>query len=511
MSADIVIVNGKCLVMADETIVDWVAIKGDKICNVGYGEDYQAYVDETTNLVDAKGCTVMPGFIDSHFHVVQTALNSMSLDLSDVKNHKALGERIRQAHIESGGVFVRGIGLTPEQFEEGCFPTRSLLDQYCDNVPVWLNSLEYQVSVLNTYAMLYFKIPFTADGVVTNEKQMPTGVFYRNANAILRANILKNFSNSDRRDAITNIMGQLLSNGITTVNAMEGGYMFSDKDADFIHENKEAFPIDIELFYQSMDIKKIKEMGLKRLGGNMYIDGTMGTRMAALSFEYADAPGKMGKLFLTQQEINEFVLDCYKNNLQLALYTIGDRAIQLAIDAHENAVFQTGNKSLRHRLEHVELPSDELIEKARELGLIFSMQPTYELYWGGPGKMYESRIGDHYKTTNPFRKILDHDVVICGGSDSDVTEPRPFLGVHGAVNHPVACHRVSLFEALKMFTYNGAYAIFKENAKGALKAGLLADIIILDADVFDIEDRALENVKVVTTIKSGEILFNRQS
>lgn len=510
MRADLVIMNGKCLVMADEGIVDWVAIKDDRICDIGFGNDYQQYVDDKTSCIDAHGCTVMPGFIDSHFHVVQTALNSMSLDLSDVKNHKALGERIRQAHIESGGAFVRGIGITAEQFEEGCFPTRTLLDQYCDNVPVWLNSLEYQVSVLNTYAMLFFKIPFTADGVESNEKQMPTGVFYRNANAILRANILKSFSNNDRREALTFIMEKLLSNGITTVNAMEGGYMFSDKDADFIYDNKDAFPIDIELFYQSMDIKKIKEMGLTRLGGSMYIDGTLGSRTAALSFEYADEPGKMGRLFLSQQEINDFVLECYKNNLQLALYTIGDRAIQLAIDAHENAVFQTGIKGLRHRLEHVELPSEAIIAKARDLGIVFSMQPTYELYWGGPGKMYESRIGEHYMYTNPFRSILDHGVLICGGTDSDITEPKPFLGVHGAVNHPIKAHRVSLFEALKMFTYNGAYAIFKENEKGALKAGLLADILILDCDVFDLPQSDIKNVKVMTTIKSGEVLFNRQ-
>ncbi|MBN2897726.1 MAG: amidohydrolase [Clostridia bacterium] len=510
MIADIVIKNGKCMTMVDKTIHTWLAVKGDRILALGDGQGYETYLGDKTICLDAEGHTVMPGFIDSHFHVVQTALNAISLDLSAVKSHEELGERIRKAHAESNGAFVRGIGVSAEQFEEGCFPTRTLLDKYCDNVPVWLNSLEYQVSVLNTYAMLYFKIPFTADGVEVDEKQMPTGVFYRNANAILRANILKNISNQDRREAISNIMERLLSNGITTVNAMEGGYMYSDKDADFIYENKSVFPIDIELFYQSMDIKMIQEMGLTRLGGSLYIDGTMGSRTAALSFEYADAPGKMGRLFLSQQEINEFVLACYQNNLQLALYTIGDRAIQSALEAHENALYQTGIKGLRHRLEHVELPTEAQIEKAKELNIIFSMQPTYELYWGGPGKMYESRLGDYYVNTNPFRAILDHGVLICGGSDCDITEPRPFLGIHGAVNHPVEKHRVSLYEALKMFTYNGAYAIFKEDEKGSLVAGKLADILILDCDIHAVPKNEIEQVKIMTTIKSGEVLFNRQ-
>jgi hypothetical protein len=136
------------------------------------------------------------------------------------------------------------------------------------------------------------------------------------------------------------------------------------------------------------------------------------------------------------------------------------------------------------------------------------MQPTYETYWGGKGKMYEQRLGDNYKRTNPFRKIIDNGVIICGGSDSDVTEPRPLLGIHSAVNHPVAEHRVDIYEALKMFTCNGAYAIFEESNKGTLEAGKLADIIILDQDILSAPLEQIDKIKVSVTIKSGEVLYN---
>ena len=193
---------------------------------------------------------------------------------------------------------------------------------------------------------------------------------------------------------MSRLMPQLLSTGITTINAMEGGNMYSDKDADFIYEYSEEFPVDIALFYQSMDIEKIKNLYLNRIGGSLYIDGTMGARTAALSFEYADCPGRMGSLRFSQPELNEFVTECYRNNMQLSVYTIGDRAIEMALNAHEFALYHTGIRGLRHRLEHVELSDDRQMERAAEMGIIFSMNPTYEAYWGGKGKMYEQRLGE---------------------------------------------------------------------------------------------------------------------
>ncbi|MDD3751024.1 MAG: amidohydrolase [Tissierellia bacterium] len=509
MRADILIKNGRCMTMKDKEIKDWVAIEKNRIIAVGSGSEYESVVGNETVVFDANGNTVLPGFIDSHFHVVQTALDSVSLDLSDVKSHEEMGEKIREASKFLMGNYIRGIRISEGQFKEKKYPGRVLIDKYCNDVPVVLNSLEYQVSMLNTCAMLYFKIPFTAEGIDMDEKQMPTGIFRKQANAILRTNILKNISETTRKVAISETMSTLLMNGITTINAMEGGFMYCDKDAEFVFEQGSEFPIDMVLFYQTMDIEKIKAMGLNRIGGCLYIDGTFGARTAALSFEYADCPGTMGSLRLTQQELNDFVIQCYKNNLQLALYTIGDRAIESALNAHENALYQTGITGLRHRLEHAELINDKQIERVKELNIILSMQPSYETYWGGMGKMYEQRLGDNYKRTNPFKKLIDKGVVICGGSDSDVTEPRPLLGIHSALNHPVAEHRVDIYEALKMFTCNGAYGIFEENIKGTLEVGKLADIVILDQDILSAPLAQIDNIKVSLTIKSGEVLFNR--
>ena len=215
----------------------------------------------------------------------------------------------------------------------------------------------------------------------------------------------------------------------------------------------------------------------------------------------------MGSLRYTQSELNEFVTECYNNNLQLSLYTIGDRAIDSALAAHEYALYHTGITGLRHRLEHVVLANADHIKKARELGIIFSMNPTYETYWGGPGKMYHERLGENYVMTNMFREIIDGGVLLVGGSDSDVTDFNPLTGICAAVNHPVEMHRVSVYEALEMYTTKASYAIFEENIKGTLESGKLADVIILDRDILSAPQDAIDRIKVVATIKSGDIIY----
>ena len=258
-----------------------------------------------------------------------------------------------------------------------------------------------------------------------DEKGAPTGIFRGKANATLRTNILNSYPNKNREENIRKLIPKLLKVGITTVNAMEGGYMYSDKDANFIYEHIADFPIDIVLFYQCLDLDKVREKKLKRIGGSLYIDGTMGARTAALTFEYNDKPGEMGRLIFSQKELNEFVEECYINKLQLSLYTIGDRAIEIALNAHEYALEKTGIKGLRHRMEHVELASLSQIKRAKKLGIIFSMNPTYERYWGGSNKMYSERLGKKYIETNKFREIIDGGLTLCGGSDSDVCDYNP--------------------------------------------------------------------------------------
>ena len=373
MKVDKIIYNGKCQTMKNGEVVDWLAIKADQIFSLGMGDSYKEYIGKDTVLIDAKGCTVSPGFIDSHFHMVQTAVNSSCIDLSNATSFDEIGKLIIKEGNENPEAEMHCIRLDVSKLKEKRFPNRYEIDKYWDKSPIWINSSDYQMSAVNTYGILFYKIPFSMVGVVCDDKQMPTGVFKANANAKLRSNILNSISDFYKQNAIESIMDDLAAKGLTTINAVEGGYMYSDRDAEFINSliNRKDVYLDMELFFQTLDINRIIEMGLKRIGGCLYVDGTFGMRTAAISFEYNDAKGEHGTLRFTQDKLNTFVEECYRRDLQLALYTIGDRAIELAINAHERAEALTGNTSLRHRLEHAELPTREHIERAKKTRINF--------------------------------------------------------------------------------------------------------------------------------------------
>ena len=508
MHADLLIINGKCLSVANDNSYDWVAVTENNISGLGYGEQYKIMFDSIDRVINANGASVLPGFYDSHFHLVQTGLNSLSLDLSGATSFTDIGDLIQEQVRLTPEQPIHAMGIYSDNLKEKRFPDRTVLDKFCNDVPVWVTSREFHISALNTYGILYYKIPFTIGGIELDSNSMPTGIFKQQANVILRENILKSISNAYRLDAVKGVLDNAIKHGITTIDTMEGGFLFCNKDAELIYDYRDTFPIDINLYYQTSDICRVKEMRLPRMGSNPFVDGTMGSRNAALTFPYADDPKNMGELYYTQEDLNEFLVECYKNRLQTSLHAIGGRAIELAIKAHEHALNITGNTGLRHRLEHVELVDANQMARARDAGLVFSMQPTYEYLWGGKNKMYELRIGEHYKETNPFRQIIDNGVIICGSSESDVTPMGPTLGIHSAVNHPVECHRVEMLEAIRMFTINGAFAVFEEKTKGSLEVGKMADIVILDQDILNAPKDRIKDIKVSTTIKSGCVLYH---
>lgn len=511
MYADLLIYNGKGLSFSEDTpAFDWIAIKKDRILAMGSGDSYTSVLMGWEDAIDAEGGSILPGFYDSSVHLMQTAFHEDCLCLRDVSSFAEIGERISAEAAKGGNGPIFGYGLDELKLKEGRLPDRHVLDSYCKDLPVWLSRVEYHTSVLNTHALLYYKIPYMLDGIELDQRKVPTGIIRLGANAKLREDILNDMPISGRMAAVTRICNQMLKQGITTVNAMEGGFTFSDRDAEFIYMYQCTLPIDIVLFYQTTDVEKIKEMGLSRMGGSLFADGAFGSRNAALQEDYADMSGCQGNLYYTQQEMNELVLSCYQKDIQLAVHAIGERAIDQVISAHQHAFERTGKRELRHRLEHAELISPKSMEKVQQLGLILSMQPAYEHYWGGPGKMYEKRLGERYLCTNPFREIQEKGILICGGSDSDVTPANPILGIHMAVNHPIARHRLDVISAIAMFTTNGAYAVFEEAQKGHLAPGCLADVVILDRDILSVDPTEICNCQVAYTIKSGNLAYAKQ-
>jgi predicted amidohydrolase YtcJ len=511
---DLILYNGN-IVTVDQNnrMYKWVAVKDKKIIDLGNDDRYKEYMLKADRIFNLMGKTVFPGFYDSHVHLVQTGLNLMALDLSDVKSIKELMEKIEsKANSLPDGALIRGIRFDESKIKEGRMPTRRELDICSPNNPVWVNRIEYHTSAVNSLALHMINLPFNLEGIIRGEDNLPNGILTGKASAMVRNQILGRVGDDVRSSGVNKALSIAVANGITTINAMEGGFSFHDKDAEFILEKSENFPIDVILFYQTVNLNKVLSRNLSRIGGCIFLDGSFGSRTAAVSAAYADDPSNYGNLYFSQEELNEFVVNAHKNNLQIAVHAIGGRAIDQILNAYEHAQMMDFKEDCRHRIEHFEIPTDEQIERAKNLNVYLSMQPAYEHHWGGVGGMYHKRLGlVNSQKTNPFKKIVEKGLIIAGGSDSDVTQMNPLLGIYTAVNHPNKELAVEVLDAVKLFTINGAKAVFEEHIKGSLEKGKYADFVILDKDPFTVKKAEIKDISVVATIKEGKILYMNRS
>ncbi len=505
---DLVLYNGKIYPMSEEGLsYSYMAIKNGVIKMLGNNFDQKTITSE--NFIDLEGASILPSFSDAHVHLVQTGLNYLGLNLSDLRTIDEILERIAEKCQKTpAGKLIRGIHFDITNVEERRFPTRKELDEVSPNHPVWINSIEYHMSAVNSMALHLVNLPYFIDGIARDERNLPKGFLSGKASAFFRNRMFENISDRDRMIGVSKAVNYAISKGITSIHAMEGGYTFHDKDVEFILKNQEQLPIDIHLFYQSYDVDKIIENGLKRIGGDIFVDGSFGSKTAAVTKNYLGTSGN-GKLYFTDEELDYFVKYALENNLQISLHTIGDRAIAQALRSFKKYIKTEAHKALRHRLEHFELPREAHLDLAKELNIDICVQPVFEHLWGHPGEMYEKRLGERYKETNKFSHYLEKGLRLIGGSDSDVTELNPLLGIHTAVNHPKKISSISVYEAVRMFTYNSQYSVFKEDVKGTLEANKIADFIVLDQDLFEIDSLSIKETNVLKTFKDGKCIYSR--
>ncbi len=197
-------------------------------------------------------------------------------------------------------------------------------------------------------------------------------------------------------------------------------------------------------------------------------------------------------------------------DFQISVHAVGDKAIDISLDAFEEALRVYPKEDHRHRIEHFELPSARAIRRMSDMNMIASMVPNAAEKWSAPGAAYDVRLGkDRVKKNNPFAKIMQAGVKIAAGSDSDITDMSPFVGIHALVNSSEALRKTSLLEALRLYTINGAYAVFEDHIKGSLEKGKNADFLVIDKNPFEIEGSEICSIGVLLTVKMGMPVYQR--
>jgi predicted amidohydrolase YtcJ len=509
--SDLAIRNANILTMEPaQPQTEALVIRNGRIVAVGPWSTIAHHADGLSPL-DLGRKTVLPGLIDTHAHFLWTALSLAALDVSAPVDHDGLAAVLRPAVAErAAGELIFGMGFTEYALQlEETAPILPVLDAAAPDHPVFIIGVTGHTSATNSRGLAMLNLPPGTPGLRLDGHGRPTGLLADQANSLAGDYFSQLFGAGDKAAALVAEAVQMAhSVGLTTLHALEGGLTSRDAAvADFLALLPQL-SLRIVLYYQIMDVDHVVSLGLPRIGGCILLDGDVGPHTAALSAPYRDDPTCYGTLYHTQDEIDAFVLQAHRAGLQVAMHAVGDAAVEQALNAYEAALAADPRADHRHRIEHCEVIREEQIERARRLGVALAIQPPFNHYW--PHTTYYTTLGEERAwQADPVRTLMRPGLLVAGGSDSTVTPLGPLIGVHAAVNHSNPAERVSVRQALELYTINAARIAFEEDEKGSLAPAKLGDLVVLADDPFQVQPEAIRSIPIEMTVVGGEIVFRR--
>ncbi|MGQ4872118.1 MAG: amidohydrolase [Candidatus Thorarchaeota archaeon] len=514
LEADLVVFNGNIITMDPENPrATAIAVKNYKFLVVGTDTAVIDLVQSAKRVIDLGGKTVVPGFVDAHTHMTFAGIQRGHVDLSGAESLEHMKEILRRKAAETPpGRWIRGYNWDESVWPERRYPTAKDLDKVSTDHPIAIDRVDLHMLVTNTPAMEKLKFPMDHEGVVKDKKGRPLGVF-RDIEG-MHDKFPTDYE--ELCDAV--VRGSRLANshGITTV----VDNVRPDQIRPILDcERKKLLTARYVVNPRAEQLKHMISIGLTsgfggpmfRIGGvKSFMDGSIGSRTAYLSEPYADDPKNVGKLFIEEKKMTRFLAKAIDNGVQTVTHAIGDRAIDTLLNAFE--ALSEKRRALvreqRHRIEHAEMMTKDQIRRAVSLGVILSMQPNFVGRWQGPGGLYEQRLGeDRTSRMNMFRVALDNGARICFGSDG--MPYGPLYGIWAATTHPNPKVRISVEEALRCYTLEGAYSVFMERTVGSITVGKRADFVVLSEDIMTIDPMKIKYVQIESTFVGGIEEFSR--
>ena len=505
-----------------------VAVRDELIIAVGSNDEISGYVDDKTRVVSVAGSMLTPGFIDTHVHFLDGATALASVQLRDAATPEEFTRRIGEfaAGLEPGE-WVLG-GTWDHENWGGELPRRDWIDEVTPENPVWVQRLDGHMALANSLALEAAGVdadtPDVEGGVIERYGDgRPTGLLKDNAMTPVSAAIpMPGADMLDRRWHTA--MNYLAGNGVTTVHDV--GNLEDWRNYE-IHKRLHARGELITRIYSVAPLQRWQMLRDEvvangtgddwlRIGGlKGMMDGSLGSHTAAMLEPFTDAPDYSGFLIVDLDDMRERVIGADAAGLQLKVHAIGDKAIRDLLDIFLDAVEANGPRDRRFAIEHAQHPHPDDIERFAVQNVIASMQPYHAI---DDGRWAERVIGpERAKTTYAFRSLIDAGAHVAFGSDWYVAPATPLEGIYAAVTrrtldgaHPngwVPEQKITVEEALRAYTYEGAYASFEEDRKGTIRAGMLADLVLLDRDITAIDPVTIPDTRVLMTIVGGKIVF----
>lgn len=529
--ADLVIKNGPVVTMdAERRIAEAVAVKDGKIIVVGSEPEVTRLIGPMTDVIDLAGRSLTPGLVNTHDHMLEQGISSAFV--ADIRYPKArsikdiqgiMEERVREA---SPSQWVLGYVWDETLLEERRFPTRYDLDPFSPENPVYIKRV-FQMGVANTRALEIAGItkdtPDPEFGVIErDEGGEPTGLLRGRATTLVTDAI--RWTLEDKEKAIRQACSDYHSVGFTTL--IEPGLLDDNIEAYRSSHAKGELTIRTLIqvgFLQSLDearwaVENYAVGGddmLRIVGFKMAVDGGVGPRTALFYEGYRDRPDVHGVQMIEQEALNEMVHLGHVNGFQVAIHAIGDKAIDITMNAYEYAQRKTPRPDPRHQIVHCYFPSDDALRKIVELGVMVNTQTAF-LYFLGDSFL-EALGAERCEECMPVKTLAGRGIPVGISHDATVTQPLPNVGLYASVTRKTirgvtlgTGEAVTAEEALSFYTMPAALHCFMENRVGSIEVGKYADLAVWNFNPLDVEPERLLEWECQMTFVGGRRVFTRE-
>jgi len=517
-----------------------IAVSGERIVAVGTNEEIQKLKGKHTEVVDLKGHFVMPGVNDAHMHLAAGGMEKLNVDLVGVKSLAEMQQRIAaKAKTTPPGEWIEGEGWDHTMWPGQKLPTRQDLDAVTGGHPAVFGRVDGHISVANTAALQQAHItkdtPDPAGGKIDRDaKGEPTGILREQARDAVDK-VIPPPSPAKRREAIQLALADAARYGLTSIqdySQWEDFLVYEDLEREGkltvrISEwlsFRDPLPVLQEHRAHHPQTDTMLHTGM--LKG--FMDGSLGSRTAALLAPYSDDPKNSGLPQFEQAQLNQMTRERVAAGFQVGFHAIGDRGVEMALEAFAAAAADIREKELRaaqspsqqddfrFRIEHAQVVAPDQFARFHQLGVIASMQPNHlltDMNWA------ESRIGpERAKTSYAWQQFMQNEVRLPFGTDYPVEPLTPFRGLYAAVTRENEAgtksyfpeQKVSIEEAIVSYTTDAAFAEFAERDKGRLQPGLLADFVVLDRDITKVPPHDILATKVLRTVVGGKTVYEAQ-
>jgi len=505
---------------------DAIAVDGERIAMVGSSAEVRKAATNKSNIVDARGMMVVPGFIDAHIHFLIGGFGLASVQLRDAKSRNEFVRRIAEyARTLPSGAWITNGDWDHEQWG-GELPRRDWIDAVTPDNPVWINRLDGHMALANSAALRAAGVDASTSDIaggtiVRDETGAPTGILKDNAQPLV-GNVVPKPTPEQEDRALDAAMRFVASKGVTSVHNM--GTWNDLAVFDRAHQAGRlgtriyaAVPIDTwERLRDAVAARGRGDHWLRTGALKGFVDGSLGSHTAAMLEPFTDAPNDMGLFVNTPEDLYEWTSGADKAGLHMIVHAIGDRAIRTQLDIYERVERENEPRDRRFRIEHAQHIAPPDIPRFGSLGVIASVQPYHAI---DDGRWAERVIGhERGKGTYAFRSLLDAGARLAFGSDWFVAPPTPLEGIYAAVTrrtlddaHPDGWYpeqRIGIDDALRGYTTGSAYASFEENDKGTLARGKLADFVLIDRDLTAIHPATIREARIMMTVVGGQIVYS---